>query len=98
MSTVNKHTPGPWITQWNSGCIDVLRLYEDGSFSRIPHAKVIDDFAVNKIRILANASLIAAAPELFAALQEVLSDHDAVNRLSWNDRAAAAIAKIRGAE
>lgn len=95
---MSKHTPGPWITQWNSGCIDVLRLYEDGSFSRIPHAKVIDDFAVNKIRILANASLIAAAPELLEVLQEVFADHDAVNRLSWNDRAAAALAKTGGKE
>lgn len=36
--------------------------------------------------------------ELVGTLQEVFSDHDAVNRLSWNDRAAAAIAKIGVAE
>lgn len=34
--------------------------------------------------------------ELVEALQEVFADHDAVNRLSWNDRAAAAIAKATG--
>jgi hypothetical protein len=42
------------------------------------------------------AGMIVA--ELLGALQEVFADHDAVNRLSWNDRAEAAIAKIRGAE
>ena len=36
--------------------------------------------------------------ELVGALQEVFADHDAVNRLSWNDRAASSIAKIGGAE
>ena len=36
--------------------------------------------------------------ELVGALKEVFADHDAVNRLSWVDRAAAAIAKTGGAE
>lgn len=36
--------------------------------------------------------------ELVGVLHEVFADHDAVNRLSWNDRAASAIAKIGGAE
>lgn len=36
--------------------------------------------------------------ELMGALKEVFADHDAINRLSWVDRAAAAIAKIGGAE
>lgn len=36
--------------------------------------------------------------ELVEALKEVFSDHDAVNQLSWNDRAAAALAKAGGGE
>ena len=40
------------------------------------------------------AGMIVA--ELAGALHEVFADHDAVNRLSWNDRAAAAIAKATG--
>ena len=36
--------------------------------------------------------------ELIEALKEVFADHDAVNRLSWNDRAAAAIANVTGGE
>lgn len=36
--------------------------------------------------------------ELVGALQEVFAGHDAVNRLSWNDRAAAALAKTGGAK
>lgn len=47
---------------------------------------------------LANARLVAAAPDLLEALKEVFADHDAANRLSWNDRAAAAIAKATGGE
>ena len=36
--------------------------------------------------------------ELVGVLQEVLTDNNAANRCSWNDRAAAAIAKATGGE
>lgn len=36
--------------------------------------------------------------EVVESLQEVLFDHDAVNRLSWVSRARAAIAKTGGAK
>ena len=36
--------------------------------------------------------------ELVGVLQEVFADRDAINRLSWVDRAAAAIAKTGGRE
>lgn len=36
--------------------------------------------------------------ELVGALKEVVEDNNAANRYSWNDRAAAAIAKTGGAE
>lgn len=41
------------------------------------------------------AGMIVA--ELVGVLKEVLADHDAINRLSWVDRAAA-IAKATGGE
>lgn len=68
---MNTYTPGPWITKWNNGIIDVFQLYENGSFSSIPHAKVIDDFACNTIRIQANSMLISAAPDLLAELIKI---------------------------
>ena len=40
------------------------------------------------------AGMIVA--DIVGALREVLADHDAVNQLSWNDRAASAIAKATG--
>lgn len=44
---------------------------------------------------LANARLIAAAPELLAALKEIVSYNDDKNGLCWQD-ARAAIAKAEG--
>lgn len=46
----------------------------------------------------ADVAIAKAVAELAGALQEVFSDHDAVNRLSWNDRAAAALVKLGGKE
>ena len=48
--------------------------------------------------ICPDSRAVRIVAELVGALQEVFADRDAINRLSWNDRAAAAIAKIGGAE
>jgi hypothetical protein len=34
--------------------------------------------------------------EMLTVLQEVVADHDAVNRLSWIDQSSSVIAKVRG--
>lgn len=49
---------------------------------------------IEGIRPDSKAGMIVA--ELVGALQEVFADHEAVNRLSWVDRAASAIAKATG--
>jgi hypothetical protein len=90
---MSQHTPGPWITKWNSGSIDVLRSYENGSFSSIPHAKVIDEFSCNRIRMRADANLIAAAPDLLVALEYAIKQ---VPELGTVPGIAAAIAKATG--
>jgi len=45
---------------------------------------------------VANARLIATAPELADLLQEALNDINAANTADWADRARAALAKARG--
>ena len=89
---MSKHTPGPWfMTGELPGYRSRINSTPQNLGWDLAHV-------CNGPEADANARLIAAAPELLEALQEVFADHDAVNRLSWNDRAAAAIAKIEGAE
>lgn len=101
---MSKHTPGPWVTD-NS----VLR----GSINRLDeprrHIALTSDWEKEKgdrEQNEANARLIAAAPELLEALEDVMSDlfyqiashHDertARNYPSLVD-ARAAIAKAKG--
>jgi hypothetical protein len=80
-----KHTPGPWIVD-DYETPDVIA--EDGSV--ICHVNCCDDFpcigedndkaqmAALEAELKANASLIAAAPDLYAALKALcdLEDHD----------------------
>lgn len=84
---MNKHTPGPWFTKGK---------FDSGFFGSTTEVRS-EDRTVVAFVISGNdhnASLIAAAPELLAALNEVvrISDrkHDA-----W-DAARAAIAKAEG--
>lgn len=81
-----KHTPGPW------------RVVKDPSnLSLQVYGQTLALFECwrrsDEQTEIANARLVAAAPELLETLKEVFADHDAVNQLSWNDRAAAVIAK-----
>ena len=58
------HTPGPWHLHGHDNardCREVI-LSQWGEVCRVPHG---NDFAIQQ----ANAKLIAAAPELLAALQ-----------------------------
>lgn len=89
-SSTSDSTPGPWTA---------TAVNEDGAYTqwRID-PRVADVFWVNKTGA-ANARLIAAAPDLLAALRELIADRDAHG---WPDfpaseRARAAIAKATGA-
>ena len=55
-----KHTPGPWTT--NNG-FTILSAKGKTASSDVPNKTITDDEAI------ANAALIAAAPELLAALE-----------------------------
>lgn len=101
-----KHTPGPWFTEdddWTKGgdalitcesregMISVAKVEGGGSESGYD-----SEFARQQS---ANAKLIAAAPELMEALQELvfLYEHDeGCRELTEYKRAKAAIAKATG--
>jgi hypothetical protein len=82
----SKHTPGPWEF-FDTLCIGVMSAQSD-----VAHCSGYDG---NRSRDeeLANARLIAAAPDLLAALEALLSYDDMVE---CADMARAAIAKARG--
>ena len=95
--TANKHTPGPWSFYTEpqpNGCPVVgsngLLICMLGHSVRMADQKEI---------ALANARLIAAAPELLEALKDILSnclDSDGLSRAYENARAA--IAKATGVQ
>lgn len=74
----NAHTPGPWIADsWYVGPKDLPTLVKVNPNGPLGHEEVI-----------ANARLIAAAPDLLAALQSALSDaKPAAHREYWRDGA-----------
>lgn len=94
------HTPGPWHAANVSPKTWHMGVYQsDGS----PIATLTVHSALHVARRKSDAALIAAAPELLAALEDALSifapepgeKHPAP---MWADRAAAAIAKAAGAD
>ena len=97
---MSAHTPGPWFVD---GLIVTAR--QKGSIGFAYGPAMPENSAVGRAS-LANARLIAAAPELLAALQSLLSDWDAVcgshgwdkNHLCGPVDARAAIAKATGSE
>ena len=60
-----KHTPGPWAIE-NGRCI-----YGRGNFIKPFVASVEDDH--NDAETAANARLIAAAPDMYHALQDLIA-------------------------
>ena len=66
-----KHTTGPWVIDWNVSRLDIFGADETtlvASLRRSPLSQAIDEAARS------NARLIAAAPELYDALRELLTD------------------------
>lgn len=85
-----KFSPGPWVVK-NGRCI-----YGNGDFIKPFVASVEDDH--NDAETAANARLIAAAPDMYHALQDLIAylgvDVDnGLDELLTNARAAIATAK-----
>lgn len=87
---MKKHTPGPWKLSENR---DYAIESVHGDFL-IGHYEVTED---NESQDLANARLIAAAPDLLAALDEIFHDYEIRGMPEeLNNRALAAIKKAKG--
>ena len=69
---MNGHTPGPWHAPLNTGCTTGLVWAEEphgGIVATVPLAGLpLPDSA----QLTANARLIAAAPEMLAALERLI--------------------------
>ena len=89
-----KFTPGPWL----------FSSYRSGNSVIVIDGKEFDVATVNYPNRDANAHLIAAAPELYEALDGLLADiteYQEINNLGgqnnhWQVKAKAALAKARG--
>ena len=96
MNMEKKHTPGPWKAQTHIS-LDRMEI-RDANGRRI--AECAMDFPMSAKTHDANASLIAAAPELLEALQEIVAAADGEG---WSQldasftKARAAISKAIGA-
>jgi hypothetical protein len=96
------HTPGPWRTDRNdihSGQISVVHHCVGNDWVEVWSP---DAIAADQKEMEANARLIAAAPELLEALEELYHliddahDGDRVFTLELAQKAKAAIEKARG--
>lgn len=92
-----KHTPGPWTVEHHGGPWHIFGANDErvGTYSTSAPASTAEQWDVSQ----ANARLIAAAPELLAALESIVEDiHPNVGGTQGVIRkvAAAAIAKATG--
>lgn len=80
-----KHTPGPWVTYLNTMDDVVVRKMSEAGYEQCVIARGAN---------YKNARLIAAAPDLLAALQSVLANSlDSQGLADAHKQARAAIAK-----
>lgn len=83
---MTKHTKGPWHIRAER----YRFIHVTASGGGIAHLDTIDGEG------MANARLIAAAPDLLEALTDLLSAHHHSKGDEWVDAAYAAIAKAQG--
>lgn len=89
---MSKHTPGPWFINgpWNVySDNDRFRNTGDGCVANIVHGR-----GVTADEREANGNLIAAAPELLAALEECITD-DGARCMTDESRNAASLCRRR---
>ena len=92
----SQHTPGPWTT--TTGEWFAIWVVSPGTLvdSKPAHVADVLGHLGDQAQGVANANLIAAAPDMLAALREVLVFFE--NRALWTDCSliAAVIAKAEG--
>jgi hypothetical protein len=87
---MSKHTPGPWTAGIHGLTVDAVHPVRNDATGTTPVAFISGYFGEAQE---ANARLIAAAPELLAALEAVMTHAEAEN--ADFSRAYAAIAKAK---
>lgn len=100
------HTPGPWLIDDDSGPDELSVCDESGRYEIASSVggpvRQDSEGGYNDYReVEANARLIAAAPDLLAALEKALHDSGCDGDLcnwAWHEAARTAIAKATGAE
>lgn len=95
-----KGTPGPWYCESNSRAIGpLIRDDDDQCFHMIEHVAYVE-YQLNEDIQHSNARLIAAAPELLAALIKCVGALEEISYQAWCgeiiDEARAAINKATG--
>lgn len=94
-----QHTPGPWVfdlsKSWRPHRVS---LYHFVGNDDADIAHIGENFSSNRspAETIANARLIAAAPELLAACQRALAEAVADDQDGWFANMRAAIAKATG--
>ena len=88
-----KHTAGPWIASTIVGREPEVLMVGGGDDGSLIVADVRFDYGLDTVR--ANANLIAAAPDLLAALQELL-EHEPEEMVGVWYNARTAVAKATG--
>ena len=92
---MSTHTQGPWMVSRYSQSTVLKAISIRGANERIARV-VVPDTAQSISEYVANARLIAAAPDLLEALEDAASTQPADSPIKWVLRARAAIAKAKG--
>jgi len=100
---MSRHTPGPWDASGQGGEFTIWRRYRDGEGRRVhrPVAQALDVAGMSFEERAANAGLIAAAPDLLAALRALVDLDDGDKPSLWPisaelEAGRVAIAKAEG--
>jgi len=86
-----KNTPGPWVIDWNVSRLDVFSSDAATLIATLRRSTLSDGIGKTTI---ANARLIAAAPDLLEAME--LIANTGMDAKQCRDTARAAIAKATG--
>ena len=95
---MSKHTPGPWEIQRDSG-LHIYITQPSDTPNRVPgYYAEIRRFTTDSEQVEANARLIAAAPDLLEACEQLLKLVDLLSPVEGDThrKAQRAIAKARG--
>ena len=97
-----KHTPGPWVVLIDHLGENEIEIVGNAGTHSVPVADIMLDehttFAPPLAEAMANARLIASAPDLLEVLEEASDPINGYLHGPLLDRARAAIAKARGQE